>query len=375
MNAPFSPSPAPRPAPLRWTLVIPCAARLQPGTPTRPKYLLTMPNGHLLARRAAASMPADRVSEIVVAILRDADERYQASEAVRRAFDGAVRCVVLDEPTEGPAHTVRETIERAVITGPVAIKDADSFFSIDSLPDTSFMAVSDLRKVAKLSDPARKSYVRLNEQGVISDVVEKSVSSNFISVGLYGFNDSAVFTATFDRIAGQIGHKRLFVSHIVANAIFHSHVFLPCMAEDWVDIGTQADWNDHRINYATIVLDIDGVIFRNQSGFFEPLWGTPVEPIAENVRHVRALQQRGAQLVFMTSRPESYRSETIAALEGQGLRVHALVMGCNHAARVLVNDYAQSNGYPSAIAVNVERNKPQLPHLLLADLPTRDQTI
>ena len=221
MNAPFSPSPAPRPAPLRWTLVIPCAARLQPGTPTRPKYLLTMPNGHLLARRAAASMPADRVSEIVVAILRDADERYQASEAVRRAFDGAVRCVVLDEPTEGPAHTVRKTIERAGITGPVAIKDADSFFSIDSLPDTSFMAVSDLRKVA--------------------------------------------------------------------NAIFHSHVFLPCMAEDWVDIGTQADWNDHRINYATIVLDIDGVIFRNQSGFFEPLWGTPVEPIAENVRHVRAL--------------------------------------------------------------------------------------
>ena len=97
------------------------------------------------------------------------------------------------------------------------------------------------------------------------------------------------------------------MSHIVANAIFHSHVFLPCMAEDWVDIGTQADWNDHRINYATIVLDIDGVLFRNQSGFFEPLWGTPGEPIAENVRHVRALQQRGAQLVFMTSRPESYR--------------------------------------------------------------------
>jgi hypothetical protein len=50
-------------------------------------------------------------------------------------------------------------------------------------------------------------------------------------------------------------------------------------------------------------------------------------------------------------------------------------MGCHHATRVLVNDYAQSNAYPAAIAVNVERNKPQLRYLLLADLPTRDQTI
>jgi len=359
----------------KWTLVIPCAAPLQPGALIRPKYLLTLPTGELLVRRAAATLPRASICSIVVTILRDAEEAYHASDAVRRAFDGDVECVVLDEPTGGPAHTIRETIARAGLSGPLAIKDGDSFFSIGELPETSFMAVSDLRMQTTLSAPSRKSYVRINEQGMIDDVVEKSVVSNFISVGLYGFSDASIFTRSFDRLASLLGHTRLFVSHIVASAIGESHVFLPCLSDELVDIVTLADWNAYRANYATIVCDIDGVVLHNQSAFFEPLWGTPAAPVQKNIAHLRALQDRGAQLIFMTARPESYREATMGELQAQGLRVHALVMGCHHATRFLVNDYAQSNPYPSAIAINVERNKPELDRLLLADLTTQDRDI
>jgi len=361
----------PRPAPesgagaLTWTLILPCAAPIPMPPARRPKWLLTAPNGDLFVRVAADSLPRDQLGDVVVAFLREAEETYHCTEAIRRAFDDRVRCVVLEERTAGPAETVRQVIDRAGLTGPIAVKDSDSFFGLPALPDSSFLAVSDIRGRQRLSSPGRKSYVRLNEQGMVADVVEKNIVSNLISCGLYGFLDPAVFAVEFDRLVRQVGHRRLFVSHVLSSAVLHGEVFLPVHTTDFVDLETAEDLEDYRLGYATIVIDVDGVIFRNQSRFFPPYWGDPVEPIQDNIDHARALQARGAQLVFMTARPELYRAVTAAALQQAGLRPHALVMGCNHSARFLVNDYAQSNPYPSAVAVNVERNRSALSSLLL----------
>ena len=114
----------------------------------------------------------------------------------------------------------------------------------------------------------------------------------------------------------------------------------------------------------TLVVDIDGVVVRNRGPYFPPLWEEPDEPIAANVEHLKALAAEGAQLVFMTARPEAFRAKTEATLGGLGLSWHALVMGCHHAQRVIVNDYAASNPHPSCEAVNLPRESPALPDLL-----------
>ncbi|HVY15779.1 MAG TPA: hypothetical protein VHB27_11140 [Rhodopila sp.] len=350
------------------TLIVPCGAPLKPGSERRPKWLLTTPAGQLLVARAAETVPRARVRRTIVVFLREAETRYGVIAALRRAFDRPIECVVLDEPTNGPAATVRTAIERAGVTGPICIKDSDSFFSLpDGVPDGSFLAVADLRSMASVSEPGRKSYVRLNEQGLVADIVEKNVVSNFISVGLYGFSDAALFRRAYDALAGLTGGAQSFVSHVIKAAMMEGHVFQPVHAGDLVDIGTRADWNAYRARLPAIVLDIDGVVFRNQSEFFPPYWGDPVEPIEANVAHIRSLQSSGAQLIFMTARPEAHRAATLAALEAVGLQVHALVMGCLHGRRYLVNDYAPSNPYPSAVAVNLPRNGASLPDVLQED--------
>ena len=352
---------------LPWTLILPCAGALETAPVRRPKWLLTAPTGELMVRRAADSVPPESVGEIIVAFLREAEDKYHCTEAVRRAFDGRVRCVMLDEPTAGPAETVCRVIEQANLTGPICIKDSDSFFRADSLPDSSFLAVVDIRQRQRLSRPGHKSYVRLNDQGVVSDVVEKNIVSNLISCGLYGLLDPGVFTTEFNKLARLTGHKRLFVSHILSSAVLHGEICHPTYVNDYVDLETNQDLAEFRANYATIVLDIDGVIFKNQSGFFPPFWGDPVEPIQPNIDHVRELQAQGAQLIFMTARPEAFREVTRVALEQAGLKPHALIMDCMHGTRFLVNDFAQTNPYPSAVAINIERNKPSLPDQLLPD--------
>ncbi|HET6607981.1 MAG TPA: hypothetical protein VFG62_14985 [Rhodopila sp.] len=350
------------------TLIVPCGAPLRPGSERRPKWLLTTPQGQLLAARAAETVPRARVMRTIVVFLGEVEERYGATAALRRAFDREIECVLLDAPTSGPAATVRAAIEQAGVSGPVCIKDSDSFFSLrGGLPEGSFLAIADVRTMASLSEPARKSYVRLNEQELVVDIVEKNVVSNFISVGLYGFADTALFCEAYDSLMALTGGAQGFVSHVIKVAIVGGHIFQPIHTHDLVDIGTRSDWNAYRSRLPSIVLDIDGVVFRNQSEFFPPYWSDPVEPIEPNVAHIRSLQARGAQLIFMTARPEAYRAATLAALERIGLSVHALVMGCHHGTRYLVNDYAGSNPYPSAIAINLPRNADSLRDILLED--------
>jgi hypothetical protein len=356
------------------TLIVPCAAPLRPGEERRPKWMLTTPDGRMLVVRAAGSIPQERVARTIVVLLQDTEQRYGASEAVRRAFGREVETLVLDEPTGGPAATVRQAVATCGVTGPLLIKDSDGFFAPPDQPlDGSFIAVSDLRAMPSVSEPGRKSYVRINEQGLVADIHEKNVVSNYISVGLYGFADATQFADGHDALTSLTGTSGGYVSHVVKTCLAAGHVFQPLPVEGLVDIGTRADWNAYRARLPTIVLDIDGVIFRNQSQFFPPYWTDPVEPIAANVAHARSLQARGAQLVFMTARPEALRPQTLAALQAQGLHPHALVMGCHHGTRFLVNDYAPSNPYPSAVAVNLRRNSPDLPDLLLEDHRSLDR--
>jgi hypothetical protein len=355
-------------------MIVPCAAPLGESK-TRPKWLLTTPDGKLLVQQAASCVTPSQIGRTVIVFLRETEERFACAEACRRAFGGEVECLVLDQPTGGPADTVREAIARLNIAGPVCIKDSDSYFAPVDLPANSFVAVTDIRTLSRLSMPAKKGFVLINEQNLISSMAERNVCSNMMSCGLYGFADARVYTSAFDQLVEDCGHRRLFVSHVVDSALADSEVFLPIAVAAPIDIETLADWADLRARNPILVLDIDGVIFRNQSKFFAPFWNDPVEPIAENVAHIIRLQKRGAQLVFVTSRPESLRERTLADLTAAGLRVHALVMGCNHGTRYLVNDFATSNAYPSAIAVNLERNRGMLPHILMAEIGAEETPI
>lgn len=325
--------------------------------------MLTTPDGRLAVQAAAASVPAQGITRTVIAIRREHDERYGGQVALRRAFGAGIDVVVLDRDTNGPAETIAAMVEQAGVGGPILIKDADSFFAPSALPSGTSVAVTDLRRALAISRVGAKSFVVLNEHGLVVDIVEKDVSSNYVSSGLYGFASASLFMSCIAEVR-PMARGEIFVSHVIAEALRRGEVVRPHVVESFVDVGTLTDWRDYTAQRRTYFVDIDGVVFENQSGFFPPFWDSEPTPIAANVTHLRTLQDRGGQLVFVTSRPETLRTTTAAALEAVGLAPHALVMGCAHAGRVLINDFADSNPYPSAVAVNIARNRPDLHHLL-----------
>lgn len=342
------------------TLLLPCAGKSARYPGVRPKWMLTLPEGELALARAAASVPRDAYNRIVAAIRAEHEERYGAVSLLKRIFGQAVDVVVFDRDTQGPADTVAQMIRRAGVTGAVAIKDADSFFAPAPLPDQGFVALCDVRENPQMSNVGAKSFAVLNENGLVVEMIEKSLASNYVSVGLYGFGDAAAYLDTFAAVARANETGEIFVSQVMNRAIAGGVVIRPHLVSNFIDVGTLPDWRRYVRARGSIVTDLDGVVFRNHSAYFAPFWDDEDIAIDDNVAALRTWQEQGAQLIFMTARPETWRQKTERALNALGLVPHALIMGCNHGRRFLVNDHAATNPYPSAVAVSVERNSANL---------------
>lgn len=351
----------------RRTLLLPCAGPPAAGG-NRPDWMLTAPSGDMVARLAAQTADPSSVKRLIIGITARDDARYQAADALRRAFAGSalppLEVVVLPEPTAGPAQSVLRMIEAADVSGPIAVKDGDCFFDTIALPAGGFVAVYDLRSENRSLNISDKSFVLLSEQALVHEIAEKQVCSNLISVGLYGFSDAAVFTGAYARIARATGSHGMFLSHTISEALRSGEVVAPLETRNFVDVAAPKAWRDFCNRHQALVLDIDGVVFENHSRFFSPYWEDDDRPITANVAHLLDLQAQGAQLIFMTARPDEYRKKTLDALLALGLNVHALITGCRHGRRCLVNDFADSNPYPTAVAVNLERNSDRLARLL-----------
>jgi hypothetical protein len=322
--------------------------------------MLTLPDGELALARAAASLSRDSYDRTVVAVRAEHEDKYQTTALLQRVFGQDVQVLVLPRDTRGPAETVAEMIRLADVAGSFVVKDADSFFDPAPLPRGSFVALSDVRAAPHMTNVGAKSFAVINENNLIVEMVEKSLISNYVSVGLYGFEDAATYLDLFGGLAAEPGVGELFVSHVMNRAIAGGMPVAPLLVTGLIDVGTLEDWRRHVRARGTVVTDLDGVVFENHSRYFPPFWSDDDIPIADNVAALRLWQEQGAQLVFMTARPECHRRKTELTLQRLGLEPHALIMDCRHGRRFLINDHAPSNPYPSAVAISTERNSPAL---------------
>jgi hypothetical protein len=342
------------------TLLLPCAGKSSRYPGVRPKWMLTLPGGDLAIARAAASVPRAAYGRIVAAVRAEHEQRYGASALLTRIFGEDIDVVVLEQDTRGPADTVAQMIARAGVSGAIAIKDADSFFDPGEITDTGFVSVSDVRHSPGMTNVGAKSFAVVNAQGLVVEMVEKSLASNHVCVGLYGFSGASDFLAAFRDVARDAPANEIFVSHVMNRAIAGGMIVKPHVVAGLIDVGTLEEWRRYVRKRGTIVSDIDGVVFKNHSKYFAPFWDEPDEPIAQNVEALRAYAAEGTQLIFMTARPEEYRARTDATLRQLGLAPHALIMDCHHGRRFLVNDHAATNPAPAAVAISLDRNSPTL---------------
>ena len=335
-------------------VIIPCAGASSRFPNMRPKYLLTDYAGRLMVENAAEHYIGKH--RVTVVILKEHDEKYLARKKLEEAFGNKVDIVVLDKPTSGPADTVYQAIKRGRVnlSSPLLIKDCDGFYKTEE-KEGNIIYVAKLSKHPRIRTAGAKSYTLANDQGIINSVVEKQIVSDHFCVGGYQFETTQSYINAFEKLSMT---SEIFVSNIVDYMISKDNIFFESEVENFIDVGTSEDWFDFN-NKPTYFCDIDGTIVKSKWDYYDD-----VEPIWDNVSALVSKKQEGCKIIFTTSRPEKYRKLTQSILDGLGFAGCDLIMGIHHSKRVLINDYATSNPYPTAVAVNIKRDSEDLGDML-----------
>ena len=243
------------------TLIVPCA-----GTRTidgLPLFLNRYPDGKIIAVKAIEGVFADNYDRIIYTVLKESVDRYNAVEEIKKHACGYdVEFVVLDKQTNGPAETVHKTIMAANVTGEFAVRDSHAFIATKKDYVGNFVAGLDLTQYDKPIDNLRsKSFITINEQGQVLDIVEKHFSSDIISAGMYGFKSTDDFVFAYEHLIDpNYGIKKLYLSHVISYLIGYSQrVFHRARVTRFEDWSTKAAWQKVQRLHSLVFVNLDTI--------------------------------------------------------------------------------------------------------------------
>ena len=340
------------------TLLIPCAGKSSRFPNMKPKWLLTHPDGELMIQKAVSTIDFNDVDRVVVTIVRKQTVDYDAKVILQQAFANTkLEICELEDFTSSASETIVKTVEKMNIKGMVIIKDSDNVVNFEvPTSETNAVVGVNLANNSKIRNIPGKSFLIVNEQSVLLDIVEKQIVSNIICVGVYIISNVEEFIRVY-RVLENCSVGELYISHVISAMISsEKNIFQYIEGKDYEDWGTLEEWRTVQNKFRTYFVDVDGVLLKNSGKYGNLNWSNNNKVIKDNCEIVRKLQENGAQVIITTARPELYRSELETLLNANGLYPTAIVMGLNHSARVLVNDFSPTNPYPSAIAINIPRD-------------------
>lgn len=217
-----------------FSLIVPAAA-------DRPEYAEVMPEvfgldryGIMKCVRAIQGLNLPAFTDIYFTILRSHAERFGIDTLLRlqlQRMEIEAKIVMLHEPTASQAETVAETIAKENITGPIFVKDADSYFRAEVVPENG-VAVFPLEEVA-IVEPRNKSYVAVDDMAYVTNIIEKKVVSNLFSAGGYCFESAEEFTEMFAKLRH---FPHIYLSHLIYAMLLDGHIFRPINITDYTDL-------------------------------------------------------------------------------------------------------------------------------------------
>ena len=345
------------------SLIIPMAGKSSRFPNMRPKWMLTHPKqNRFMVIESISGLNLEFFDKVYFVALKEHEDTYQFSnglltEIAQLGIEDKAEIIYLDEQTSSQSETVYEAIKKKEIEGFIFIKDSDNYYECELSSTNNQVVFVDLNENENINAKG-KSYIEVDENNILTNIVEKKIISSKFCCGGYGFSSTEQFCETFESLQDIEGE--CYVSHIIFEMMLEGHNFHSTSSSNYKDWGTLKEWKEYKKTYKTIFCDIDGTLVTNTSHQFPPFIGEG-NPLQGNINYLRKLfDSERVYIVLTTSRPENYRQITIDELKYKGIPYHNLLMGLPHSQRVIVNDFADSNPFPSCVAINIARNSEDL---------------
>ena len=212
-----------------------------------PQWISEFPSGETLLENGLNNINLDIYDKIVVVIFKKdltLPKSVEITKRIERNYPKLIFCC-LDTITQGPAETVYKAINRLKIRGKLIVKDVDAIFKFDFSSYENFIAGINITKYdSDVYNLLQKSFLVLNEQHQILDVIEKNIKSEFISMGMYGFHDVSMFKKAFEQLSDKTYPiDKIYISHIISYLIGrYGEVFSYCELKYFYSYDSEHDW-------------------------------------------------------------------------------------------------------------------------------------
>jgi hypothetical protein len=349
-------------------LIVPMAGKSSRFPNTKPKWMLTHPmTKNFIGVESIKGLNLEIFDKIYFVTLEKYEKQFSFLKGFKRClksnnlFDNS-EIVLLKRATKSQPDTVVKAFDKHKKDTSFLIKDSDNYVDMQNESIINSVGYFDLNNL-NLTNPSSKSYLQLDSEKNIINIVEKKVISNIFSIGAYGFNSSKEFTANLAEIKKNMNinkQNEIYTSHIIFNMILRGSIFKGIKANQFIDWGDISSWERFKNDYSTIFCDIDGTLVKNSSENFPPYIGH-AEPLTKNIKALNKLKnEKNAYIVLTTSRKEQYRDLTIKEMKKNKVKFDELIMNLPHSKRTLINDYSSSNSYPTSESINIKRDEDNL---------------
>ena len=346
------------------SLIIPCAGKSSRFL-NKPKWLRTCPNGNLMIQECIRGLNLTNVNDIYICFLKKHIDTYVPELDLRSLFSFTnknIHVMLLENHTHNQCETVYNVLQKFDIIGPIFIKDCDNYF-VHEITKGNYLCGLCVNNNNPINEIHNKSFVETNSTNEITNICEKHIVSNKICVGGYSFSDSSIFINCYLECIKNIKiiANELYISHLVYKCLLGcEHIFYLSEVTNYIDWGTENEWEKYTSQFKTLFVDIDGTLFYNSGEYSTPKWGES-PPIEENIKRIKELFQTGkVQLFLTTARKSEYKHITIQQLKKYDVPYDNIIFDLFHCKRYLINDYSNTNKYPSSISINVKRDSPTL---------------
>ncbi len=223
-------------------IIVPMAgrgSRLRPHTLTVPKPLIPVAGKPIVQRLVEdiTRVCGQKVEEIAFVIGDFGDQVEKDLEGIAESL-GAKGSIYYQDKPLGTAHAIlcaKESME-----GPVVVAFADTLFRADFTLDTSKDGII---WVQKIEDPSAFGVVKLDDEGIITDFVEKPTEyvSDLAIIGIYFFRDGAYLRDELQYlIDNDIKEKGEYqLTNAMENMKLKGSKFAPGKVDEWLDCGNK----------------------------------------------------------------------------------------------------------------------------------------
>jgi hypothetical protein len=333
----------------------------------KPKWLKTHPFGSFMLTTAISGINLDIFDEIIFVFHQDYEIQYQFKKGLSEDLEqlglkNKSTFVDLWEYTTSQPETVYKALKllNSDDSKFIFVKDADNYFDAQIRNNNNQVVCYDLKDYNG-SDIKNKCYVEYTDgpPKILTNIIEKTIVSSQFSIGGYGFETVKIFYDHYERLPKLEGWP-CYMSNVLFEMILQGQQIDLIQGYQYEDWGTDESWQNYTKQFRVIFLDIDGILVTNSSAHFPPYIGNG-KPLQNNVDCINKLLNSGKTMIIATtSRPESYREQTTNELMKLGIYYKELIMGLPHCQRILINDFARSNPFPSCTAINLPRNQDNL---------------